>query len=213
MLRWLLVGVLSFSSGLLLAAPQVRVVGLFPNAAVLNINGQRTLVKVGQEGPQGVQVIQADSRSATLRINGVDSVHQLAREYSSGGYAEPQSRSFRLARGKGGHYRTSGLVNGRSMTFLVDTGATSIAFSEVQAQRLGISYREGQPITSSTASGLVQAWRVKLDSVKIAGIEVLGVEAAVIEGEFPRVALLGMSFLNRIRWREEQGILVLQAKH
>lgn len=213
MLRWCFLVLLGLSCSLS-AAPQVRVVGLFPNAAVLSIDGERKLVKVGQAGPQGVQVVRADSQSAVLRINGVESTHTLAREYASGGYTAPGKQSHVLPRGEGGHYRTSGLVNGRSMTFLVDTGATSIAFSEVHAQRLGIAYRQqGEPMTTSTASGLTKAWRVKLNSVKIAGIEVLGVEAAVLEGEFPREALLGMSFLNRIRWREELGTLVLESKH
>ena len=59
--------VLALSS---LAAPQVFVVGLFPGAAVLNVDGQRKLVRVGQTGPQGVQVVSADSRKAVLRIDG-----------------------------------------------------------------------------------------------------------------------------------------------
>ncbi|MCK9238599.1 MAG: TIGR02281 family clan AA aspartic protease [Thiopseudomonas sp.] len=213
MLRWCFLVLLGLSCSLS-AAPQVRVVGLFPNAAVLSIDGERKLVKVGQTGPQGVQVVRADSQSAVLRINGVESTYTLTREYASGGYTAPGKQSHVLPRGEGGHYRTSGLVNGRSMTFLVDTGATSIAFSEVHAQRLGIAYRQqGEPMTASTASGLTKAWRIKLNSVKIAGIEILGVEAAVLEGEFPREALLGMSFLNRIRWREEQGTLVLESVH
>ena len=61
--------VLALSS---LAAPQVFVVGLFPGAAVLNVDGQRKLVRVGQTGPQGVQVVSADSRKAVLRIDGVE---------------------------------------------------------------------------------------------------------------------------------------------
>ncbi|WP_410966326.1 TIGR02281 family clan AA aspartic protease, partial [Salmonella sp. SAL4449] len=88
---------------------------------------------------------------------------------------------------------------------LVDTGATSIAMNENEARRLGIDYRvDGKPMVASTASGTSRGWRVTLDRVKIGGIELLGVEAAVIEGGYPTEALLGMSFLNRVRWREEQ---------
>jgi len=213
MLRWCLFVLLGCSCSLL-AAPQVRVVGLFPNAAVLSIDGERKLVKVGQAGPQGVQVVRADSQSAVLLIDGVESTHTLAREYSSGGYSAPGKQSLILPKGQGGHYWTSGLVNGRSMTFLVDTGATSLAFSEAHAQRLGIDFRtQGTPMMVTTASGNEKAWRIKLNSVKIAGIEILGVEAVVLEGGFPSDALLGMTFLSRISWREEQGTLVLEAKH
>lgn len=213
MLYRLIMAVLLVYGATAAAAPQVRVVGLFPNAAVLSIDGERKLVRVGQAGPQGVEVVRADSQSATLRINGVESTHLLTREYTGTDYAEPERQSLSLPRGKGGHYWVSGLVNGRSMSFMLDTGATSIAFSARHAQRLGLDFRnQGIPMQVSTASGEENAWRIKLNSVKISGIEVLGVEAVVLEGEFPRDALLGMSFLNRISWREEQGVLVLESR-
>ncbi|RUE94195.1 TIGR02281 family clan AA aspartic protease [Pseudomonas aeruginosa] len=206
-----------FSSALALpslAAPQVFVVGLFPGAAVLNVDGQRKLVRVGQTGPQGVQVVSADSRKAVLRIDGVERTYELSREYNEAGYSAPQRQSFSIARGTGGHYWVAGSVNGQNMQFLVDTGATSIAMNENEARRLGIDYRvDGKPMVASTASGTSRGWRVTLDRVKVGGIELLGVEAAVIEGGYPTEALLGMSFLNRVRWREEQGMLLIEAKH
>lgn len=212
-MRWLLTGLLMVAVAVS-AAPQVRVVGLFPNAAVLNVDGERKLVRVGQTGPQGVYVVSADSRSAVLRINGEQVVRTLEREYAHGGYAEPQKNSHILARGQGGHYWISGLVNGRSMTFLIDTGATSLALNSAHAQRLGIDYqRVGTPVMVSTAGGNEKAWGIRLNSVKIAGIEVLGVDATVLEGSFPVDALLGMSFLNRVSWREDQGNLILEARH
>lgn len=84
---------LSLSSIAAVAAPQVQVVGLFPGAAVLNIDGQRKLVKVGQSGPEGVQVVSADSHKAVLRIGGVEQTYELSREYNSGGYAAPSART------------------------------------------------------------------------------------------------------------------------
>lgn len=65
----------------------------------------------------------------------------------------------------------------------------------------------------STASGTEKAWRVYLNSVKLGSIEVLGVDAMVLDGEFPRDVLLGMSFLSRVSWREDQGALIVEAKH
>lgn len=80
---------LSLCSVAAVAAPQIRVVGLFPGAAVLNIDGQRKLVKVGQTGPEGVQVVSADSHKAVLRVGGVEQTYELSREYSGAGYAAP----------------------------------------------------------------------------------------------------------------------------
>ncbi len=146
--------VLALSS---LAAPQVFVVGLFPGAAVLNVDGQRKLVRVGQTGPQGVQVVSADSRKAVLRIDGVERTYELSREYNEAGYSAPQRQSFSIARGTGGHYWVAGSVNGQNMQFLVDTGATSIAMNENEARRLGIDYRvDGKPMVASTARNLAR---------------------------------------------------------
>ena len=67
-------------------------------------------------------------------------------------------------------------------------------------------------MVASTAGGNVKAWQIKLDSVKVGALEVLGVEAAVLEGDSPTEVLLGMSFLSRVRWREENGVLQLESK-
>ena len=208
----LFLSVLLLGSTLAMAAPNVQVVGLFPGAAVLNVDGQRKLVRVGQVGPGGVEVISADSKAAVLRVGGVKRTVALSRELSAG-FAEPSRRQLSIAQGRGGHYRVAGSINGQSVQFLVDTGATSVAINEIQARRLGIDYRVmGKPIVVNTASGTAQAWRVQLNSVKIGTIDVLGVEAVVIEGGSPSDALLGMTFLNRVSWREDQGVLKFESK-
>jgi aspartyl protease family protein len=196
------------------AAPaQVQVVGLFPGAAVLNVDGQRKLVKVGQTGPGGVVVVSADSKGAVLRIDGVERSYGLSREYSDG-FAEAEAKQqMSIAQGNGGHYWVAGSIQGQPVQFLVDTGASSVAMNEGQARRLGIDYRvSGTPMMVSTASGTAKAWRVNLNSVKVGALEVIGVEGVVLQGDSPTEVLLGMSFLSRVRWREEQGVLMLESK-
>lgn len=194
------------------AASQVQVVGLFPGAAVVNVDGQRKLVRVGDTGPGGVQVVSVDKQGAVLRVDGVERVYPMSREYSAG-FAEPVKKRLSIAKGIGGHYWVAGSVNGQTVQFLVDTGATSVALNDAHAKRLGIDYRvSGRPLQVSTASGVTRGWRVMLDRVKIGDLEVSGVEAVVLEGGAPHEALLGMSFLGRVGWREEQGMLVLESK-
>lgn len=206
------VGLLLFAAAAQ-AAERVQVVGLFPNAAVLNVDGERKLVKVGQMGPGGVQVVSADSRGAVLRVNGVERAYSLSREAGSGSSA-PVKAQTSIARGADGHYRVVGSVGGHSVAFLIDTGATSIALNETQARRLGIDFRvTGDPMIVNLASGTAKAWRIKLPQVKVGPLDVLGVEAFVLEGEGANDALLGMSFLNRVRWHEDQGVLVLKSKY
>ncbi|HYQ39541.1 MAG TPA: TIGR02281 family clan AA aspartic protease [Pseudomonas sp.] len=211
---------LAFGAGLLLATPllaasQVQVVGLFSGAAVVSVDGQRQLLKAGQSGPGGVTLVRADARGAVLRVDGVERQFGLEREYSAAGYAEPLQRAqMSIARGNNGHYATAGSINGQSVQFLVDTGASSVAMNEAQAKRLGLDYQNrGQPMQVNTAGGVMPAWRLTLDRVKVGSLEVLGVDAAVIAGNSPSEVLLGMSYLNRVRWREDQGLLLLEAKH
>lgn len=208
-----------FAAGLLLALtpqlhaePQVQVVGLFPGAAVLLVDGHRKLVRAGQTGPGGVKVVSADNKGAVLEIEGVQRSYALSREYNQGPSTEPQKTQLSISR-TGHHYWVAGSVEGHPVQFLVDTGATSVAMNESQARRLGIDYRvQGRPMVASTAGGDIKAWQVKLSSVKVGAIEVLGVEGAVLEGNAPTEVLLGMSFLNRVRWREENGVLQLESK-
>jgi aspartyl protease family protein len=212
-LRVVLLGLPLLFSSWLMAATQVRVVGLFPGAAVLNIEGQRKLLKVGQIGPGGVVLVSADSRGAVLRVDGEERNYSLSREYSEG-FAEAQKKQLSVAKGIGGHYWVAGSVNSQSIQFLVDTGATSVALNNEHARRLGIDYRAvGAPLQVSTASGTARGWRVTLDRVKVGELEVLGVEAVVLEGNSPTEALLGMSFLSRVGWKVEQDMLVLESKY
>jgi len=212
--RWFVAGLPLAVAASLAAAPQVRVVGLFPGAAVVNLDGRRQLLKVGQEGPGGVRLVAADSRGALLQVDGVERRYELTREYGEGdGFAPPGKARLGVARGEGGHYWVAGAIGGQPVQFLVDTGATTVALSESQARRLGIDYRGGgRPVRVSTANGTTQGWQVKLERVKVGVLEVLGVEAVVLQGDSPSTALLGMSFLNRVRWREEQGLLMLESK-
>lgn len=198
---------------MLQAETQVQVVGLFPNAAVLLVDGQRKLVKAGQVGPGGVKVISADSKGAVLEVDGVQRSYAMTREYNQGGSSQPQKAQLSISRGVGNHYWIAGSIDGHPVQFLVDTGATSVAMNEGQARMLGIDYRvKGRAMIASTAGGNVKAWQIKLDSVKVGALEVLGVEAAVLEGDSPTEVLLGMSFLSRVRWREDNGVLQLESK-
>lgn len=212
MFRFLPFASLMLAASLAQAAPgHVQVVGLFPNAAVLTVDGERKLVRVGETGPGGVVLVAADAQGALLRVDGHTRRVELGREQSAG-FSAPTRQQVSIARGEGGHYRVIGAVNGVSLPLLVDTGATSLAMSEQQARRMGLDYQKGTPVRANTANGVAHGWRVRLDRVNIGGLEVPGVEAVVLQGNALDDALLGMSFLNRVRWREEQGVLVLESR-
>jgi aspartyl protease family protein len=90
----------------------------------------------------------------------------------------------------------------------VDTGATLISMGISDARRIGLNYLKGQPGLSSTANGVVQVYRVKLDTVRLGDITLNNVDAVVHGSDMPWV-LLGMSFLNRLQMNRQGDELKL----
>jgi aspartyl protease family protein len=103
-----------------------------------------------------------------------------------------------VVKGEDGHYWAQGQVNGSAVKFLVDTGASAVALTQEDAQRLGYS---GSDLTYdykvTTASGEARAARIRLSSIAVSGAEVRDVEAYVIESGL-QTSLLGMSYLGRL---------------
>jgi len=186
----------------------VSLVGTFDTkAAILSIDsGAPRTVKVGQT-LEGVTVLSVAKEQATVEVDGRRRVLSRGQTFSTNAGASDR-QSATLVAGRDGHYVTTGTVNGGSVRFVVDTGATVIALPASDANRLGIDYRKGQPARVQTASGQTPAYLVRLDTVRVGGIELNNVEAVVIEGGLS-VALLGMSFLNRVEFRHEAGQMTL----
>lgn len=212
-LALLVVGWLVFSPPVqALESQDVRVVGLFSNAAVVKINGKQRLLKVGQPSPEGVELLSADARVATLLIAGKQYQLGLSRDHS-GGYQERKVVSEQISIDAYGRYLIPGTINGRTTLFLVDTGATAVAMNSETARALGVDFASGQEGLSRTASGVVRSFHLTLDSVKVGDIEVRNVRAAVIEGVYPAEVLLGMSYLSHVEMKDDGGTLTLTKKY
>ena len=211
-LRVLLVACLCLS-GTLAASPDVRVVGLFSGKAVVLIDGQQHVLRAGEQGPQGVRLIKADSESALLEIDGERITARLDGRVTRRG--RPAARNeVQVFRNPRGMFTTVGAINGLTVPFLVDTGASTVAMNSSQARRLGIDFRvDGEPATVVTASGRTEAWKLTLRSVKVGDLEVKGVEAVVIDGEQPATTLLGMSYLNRLEINNDGQLMTLRLKY
>ncbi|MCB1841526.1 MAG: TIGR02281 family clan AA aspartic protease [Halioglobus sp.] len=207
-MRWLSVPLLYLLAAVTLRAePAVTVEGLLPNAAILKVDGQRKLLRVGQSFG-GVSVTAASRDNVTIEVDGKRQVLGLSQRID-GNYAAPDTEAVSIVRDGALQYRTAALINGRSAPVLVDTGANTMALSTEHAGALGIDYRSGEASTVQTASGLASAYMVTLRSVSVGNIRVDNVEAAVIEGNYPATVLLGMSYLRHVTLEENNGILSL----
>ena len=185
----------------------LEVQALFPNAAVVMINGQRQTLKAG-ETHSGVTLIEADARVALFEINGKKHELGVSQRISSS-YVQPEERQVTIKRDSRLQYNTTASINGIGTPVLVDTGANLVAMSSQTATRLGVDYTAGMASKVETASGLTNSWIVTLRSVDVGGIAVENVRASVIEGDYPSSVLLGMSYLRHVEMRESGGVLML----
>ena len=207
----LLILILGWAMAAGAGAADVVVQGLFKDMAILSVDGKQRKVRVGQTTPEGVRLVEADSESALIEYGG------QRQRYVLGGsvqmtFSKPEQALAQIWPDQGMYY-TNGFINGQSVRFLVDTGASWIAMNRQHARRLGIDFRyQGEPATVSTASGVEPVYVVKLKNVRVGNIELQNVDAAVLDGNSPAEVLLGMSFLNRVDMKRQGEMLELRRK-
>ena len=124
-------------------------------------------------------------------------------------FSTPAVTTVRLTEDSIGQYRSRGTINGQGVNFLVDTGASAVAISQLQAEQIGLDYQRGQRGQVQTAQGVAEAFFINVGEVGLGGIKVQNVAAMVIEGNYPTEVLLGMSFLNKVKMQNEAGVLML----
>ena len=111
----------------------------------------------------------------------------------------------RLEREGNGHFYVDAEVNDEQLVhFLVDTGASGVALTIKDAERLGVPFsRDNFQVVGTGASGEVRGQFIKLDRVSIEGKEARNVNGAVLEGL--EISLLGQSYLSRLSGVEISG--------
>ena len=193
-------------------AVDVGLAGVFPGKALLTIDGgaART-VAVGARTGEGVRVLAVDSDSATIEADGRKRVLRVGQNVASQSSGQAGATAV-LTGDAGGHFVTTGSINGAMVRFLVDTGATLISLGASDARRIGVDTRTGQVAIVTTANGQARVVRVKLDLVRVGEIVVNGVDALVHEQDMP-LALLGMSFLNRMEMQRDGPTMTLRKRY
>lgn len=214
MKRLRLGGAFSACISLLAALPslasEVLVEALLPGLAVMQIDGRRVRLRAGEShGP--VTLIEATAEAALISIGGRQQRLEVSQRISAR-FTQPQERRVSIQRDRQLQYLTSAEINGVRLPVIVDTGANIVVLNSGQAARVGVDAEAGTPSRVQTAGAVINARRVVLDSVSVGGIRVDTVAAAVIDGEFPATALLGMSYLKHVELSDEGGIMTLRAR-
>ena len=127
---------------------------------------------------------------------------------------DPQSRvtseavEVRLERNRQGHYLVNGRINGREVTFLLDTGATFVALPASLASDMGLA--RGRPMMVQTANGMTESYSTQLDSLELGDIRLQGVRAGIVPGMGGNEVLLGMSALKQLDFSQQGNELILR---
>ena len=149
----------------------VKLISADSRAAVIEIDGKRQTLEMGQHFESSVSASSGSGRDSVV--------------------LSPDTR---------GHFIVDAQVNGGYIRFLVDTGATLVSISTADASRLGIDYLKGERSYSILADGRrVPGYRLTLDSVSVGGLTIYGVEAMVSSGGAPLLGMSFLNRTEMVR--------------
>ncbi len=123
-------------------------------------------------------------------------------------YNTDQIAEVVLQQNRQGHYLANGAINGKPVTFLLDTGATHISIPEHIARRLNLT--KGFPMKVNTANGAITVYATQLDSVSIGAITLHNIRANINPFMKSDEILLGMSFMKHLELIQREGQLILR---
>jgi aspartyl protease family protein len=192
------------------AAQSVSLSGTLGTKALLIIEGSPHTLEVGQSA-QGVKLLSVTGNDAVVEVGGKRVSLALGGAQINLGTTNDGGLVV-LKAGSGGHFMSSGAINGRATRFMVDTGATYVAIGAAEAQRLGINFLQGQRAYGNTANGPVMVYRVSLTSVQIGEVLVYNVDAVVVPQPMEQV-LLGNSFLSRFEMKRSNDTMTLLKRY
>ena len=195
-------------------AQSVAMTGSMGSKALLVVNGSAPKAVAAGDTFQGVKVVSVGAGDAVIEVGGKRQTVAMGGapvnfKGSSGGNGG--GAQIVLTAGDGGHFFSSGLINGQSVRFVVDTGASQVAIGRGDAERLGLNLRNASPVQVSTANGQAMGYALTLNSVRVQDVEISNVEAVVLPMPMPAV-LLGNSFLSRFQMKRDNDKLTLDRR-
>jgi aspartyl protease family protein len=194
--------------------PSVSLSGVLGSRALIVVDGGRPKSLAVGEIFEGVRLVSLTGEQAVVDVGGRRQSLFLGEAPVQIGNGRPRTlggRKIEISSDASGHFMSQGSINGRPMRFLVDTGATTVAISQADADRMGLRYQQGQQVSMATANGLSRGWRIQLDKVRVGDVEVQDVEAIVSPQAMPFV-LLGNSYLTRFQMHRVNETMTLEKK-
>jgi len=197
--------------------------GLSQSVALSGVAGGKALMVIDGAAPrflapgqmqQGVRLVAVQGQTATVEIEGRrHELHVGQAPVSVGGRSGemPGGQRIVLTADGQGHFTPQGQINGRTVQFMVDTGATLVILGEAEAKRINLRYEQGQRVPVATANGQVQGHQVRLGHVRLGDVQVFDVPGIVLPQAMPYV-LLGNSFLSRFQMQRTNDQMTLDRR-
>lgn len=209
------IALLLAAAGTLAQAQAVMLTGTIGSRAILVVNGSAPRTVAPGESLQGVKLVSVQGDQAVVETGGKRVVLRMDSPVSvggsGGGGGGPGGSRIVLNADSRGHFMAPGAINGRPVSFMLDTGATTVALSAADATRIGIDFQKGTPVQMNTANGVALGYRLRLASVRVGDVEVYDVDAIVSQLPMPYI-LLGNSFIGRFSMRRDADQMVLDKR-
>lgn len=214
---WMMAGVLLATAA---QAAEIQLVAATQDKATVIIDGGRPkTLRVGQQTAERITLVKAtasgadfqtpDGKRRHIDIGGIGRLSTAPAEVA--GSRHSAGREILQADSRG-HFFTTVSINGIAVRGMIDTGATGLVISGRQARSLGLDYRRGQRSQAATAAGITDIYKLVLNEVRLGAIVLYGVQAAVIEGDFPQEALFGNTLLNQLNMDRQGDQLILSKR-
>lgn len=195
----------------------IHLVALFDGKAMLAINGKRAKIVTVGESHNGVKLLSANTSEASIEFNGqrdrltLDGTAILS---TSLGTKPPSNtnNTVQLWSNDGGFFLGEGSIDGQALEFMIDTGANIVVLSAVDATRIGLEYEDQQRGRAVTASGVAPMYLMNVAEISLGSIRLRGIEVGVMEGDFPKIPLLGMSFLKHLEMQRSGNKMTLKKR-
>ena len=199
-----------------LAIENIIINGLFKDKVVATIDGRQQILKKNKLTAEGVKLIKSNSKEAIIEIDGISKIFTLDEKIGNTFKTTSDDKNTISIRNRAiikgdanGMYLTKGQINGKTVEFLIDTGATYVSMSSDLAKQLKIKYEKGNKIQLETAKGMSIAYEIKLKKVKVGDIELYNI-LGVVSDDMPSITLLGMSFLRKLDMKRKGKTMILE---
>lgn len=197
-------------SAILASAAEVGLAGVTSSRAMVIFDGGEPRSMAVGQAVEGVKLLSLQGDQAVFEINGKKRPLRVGQHAVGSGGGDSGAKVTLTADGQG-HFVTMGTINGTSVRFLVDTGASMVSLGAADAKRLGLDGNQGEQGFTQTANGQATVSRVKLNTVRVGDITLHNVDALIHQTDMP-IALLGMSFLNRMEIQQDGGSMTLKKR-